>query len=317
MHTSSPSERSPERRALIVAGTLNGVDWLEVVDGRAPAGVPRQRTLLVHLFQPVPAAFTAANVVIEGGVRVEVTVQWAFPAQAFHDGTVPSDVVPAPEAATIKAWLDATYPGEQPSILVVRTGSGTGDFEGDTSIYRLSLVPAPADDADFDRKFRAIELSFKVECPKAFDCLPAASCPPEAQSGPRIDYLAKDYPGFRRLMLDRLATVMPSWGDRSAADLGVAVVEAMAYAADHLSYYQARLPHARGDQRAHVRGDRERPAGRRRAACPAFGGRPDRERAAGGGARDRGSGLGPDLVPHHARRPAAAGAQPRALLHLG
>lgn len=238
MHTSSPNERSPERRALIVAGPLNGIDWLEVIDGRAPVGVPRQRTLLVHLFRDVPASFTAASVQIDGGVRVKVTVQWAFPAQAFHDGSVPVDVVPAAEAATIKAWLDATYAGELPRILVVRTGSGTQDFEGDTSFYALTLVPATADDAAFDRKFRTIELSFKVECPKAFDCLVDAACPPEATSGPRIDYLAKDYPGFRRLMLDRLATVMPAWSDRSAADVGVMVVEAMAYAADHLSYYQ-------------------------------------------------------------------------------
>jgi hypothetical protein len=238
MHTSSPPERSPERRALIVAGTLNGIDWLEVIDGRAPVGVPRQRTLLVHLFRAVPGNFTGANVRIEGGVRVKVTVQWAFPAARFSAGTVPAAVVPAAEAATIKAWLDATYAGELPRILVVRTGSGSQDFEGDTSSYTLTLAPAPAADAAFDRKFRAIELSFKVECPKAFDCLPAAPCPPEASTGPRIDYLAKDYPGFRRLMLDRLATVMPAWGDRSAADVGIAVVEAMAYAADHLSYYQ-------------------------------------------------------------------------------
>ncbi|HVV86976.1 MAG TPA: putative baseplate assembly protein [Kofleriaceae bacterium] len=238
MHTASPTERSPERRALVVAKALNGIDWLEVVDGRAPAGVPRQRTLLVHLFQPVPATFTAANLRLDGGVRVKVTVQWAFPAQAFHDGTVPADVVPAAEAATLKAWLDATYPGELAGILVVRTGSGTKDFEGDTSTYTLTLLPAPADDDAFDRKFRAIDLTFKVECPKVFDCLPAAPCPPEARTGPRIDYLAKDYPGFRRLMLDRLATVMPAWTDRGAADLGVVLVEAMAYAADQLSYYQ-------------------------------------------------------------------------------
>src|SRR4029079_5111552 len=109
MHTSPPNDRSPERRALIVAGALNGVDWLEVIDGRAPVGVPRQRTLLVHLFRAVPASFTAANVRIDGGGRVKVTVQWAFPAQAFHDGTVPADVVPAAEVAILKAWLDATY----------------------------------------------------------------------------------------------------------------------------------------------------------------------------------------------------------------
>ena len=53
-----------------------------------------------------------------------------------------------------------------------------------------------------------------------------------------IDYLAKDYQGFRRLMLDRLSLLVPGWTERSAADLGVVLVELLAYAADNLSYRQ-------------------------------------------------------------------------------
>lgn len=53
-----------------------------------------------------------------------------------------------------------------------------------------------------------------------------------------IDYLAKDYASFRQLMLDRLASVVPDWKERNAADVGVMVVELLAYAADQLSYYQ-------------------------------------------------------------------------------
>ena len=44
--------------------------------------------------------------------------------------------------------------------------------------------------------------------------------------------------GFRRLMLDRLSLLAPGWTERSAADLGVALVELLAYAADNLSYRQ-------------------------------------------------------------------------------
>jgi hypothetical protein len=55
---------------------------------------------------------------------------------------------------------------------------------------------------------------------------------------PEIDYLAKDYASFRRLMLDHLSLLVPDWGEQSPADLGHAVVEALAYAADYLSYYQ-------------------------------------------------------------------------------
>src|SRR2546426_236482 len=39
-------------------------------------------------------------------------------------------------------------------------------------------------------------------------------------------------------MLDRLAQLMPYWQERSTADMGVMLVEALAYVADHLSYQQ-------------------------------------------------------------------------------
>src|SRR5579872_2522523 len=57
-------------------------------------------------------------------------------------------------------------------------------------------------------------------------------------SPPEIDYLAKDYASFRQLMLDHLALRVPGWTERSEADLGIVLVEVLAYAADYLSYYQ-------------------------------------------------------------------------------
>lgn len=57
-------------------------------------------------------------------------------------------------------------------------------------------------------------------------------------SPPEIDYLAKDYASFRRLMLDHLALRVPGWTERSEADLGIVLVEILAYVADYLSYYQ-------------------------------------------------------------------------------
>jgi len=92
--------------------------------------------------------------------------------------------------------------------------------------------------AGFDPKLSSIEFSFKVECPSDFDCAPIAVCPPALRVRPDIDYLAKDYQGFRRLMLDRLSLLVPDWTERSAADLGMVLVELLAYAADNLSYRQ-------------------------------------------------------------------------------
>ena len=59
-----------------------------------------------------------------------------------------------------------------------------------------------------------------------------------SDQGPAIDYLAKDYQSFRQLMLDRLAATLPAWAERHPPDLGIAIVEALAYVGDYLSYYQ-------------------------------------------------------------------------------
>jgi predicted aconitase with swiveling domain len=53
-----------------------------------------------------------------------------------------------------------------------------------------------------------------------------------------IDYLAKDYASFRQLMLDRLSETMPRWRQRNPSDIGIMLVELLAYTGDYLSYYQ-------------------------------------------------------------------------------
>ena len=55
---------------------------------------------------------------------------------------------------------------------------------------------------------------------------------------PDIDYLARDFSGFRRLLLQRLSHLMPDWHETHPADLSHTLVEILAYAADQLSYYQ-------------------------------------------------------------------------------
>lgn len=219
-----------ENRRLAVSkhATLNGIDYLEVLDHDAPKGPPPsppQQTLLVHCFKALPA-FTKDNVRIDGGVRVtSVKVVWAFPVSS-----VPASLLTPQEQA-----LFAALP-QPDQVLLVRT-----DSPGDFSTYQISLVQGPTTPkppTDFDPHLSEVEFSFKVECPSDFDCQPEAVCPPERLEAPPIDYLAKDFASFRRLMLDRLAVTMPDWQERSPADLGIVLVEVLAYAADHLSYYQ-------------------------------------------------------------------------------
>ena len=144
---------------------------------------------------------------------------------------MPATPLPAGESAALTAGLD-----EPADVLLVRTDS-TGDF----SPYTLRLVAGAGSDeppAGFDPLLASVEFSFKVECPSDFDCAPVCECPPELAEGPAIDYLAKDFQSFRSLMLDRLSLLAPEWTERSPADLGIALVELLAYVADELSYRQ-------------------------------------------------------------------------------
>ncbi len=205
--------------------TLDGIDYLEVLDQEAPGDSPRQRTLLVRFLKPV-SALTRENVRIDGGVRVTpVRVLWAFPAPA-----IPPSLITAQEQTFFSTLLQPDH------VLVVRT-----DSSGDFSTYRLSIVASSANPnatKDLDSQLSEVKFSFKVECPSDFDCKPVTECPPEVLPEPEIDYLAKDYASFRRLMLDRLAVIMPDWRERNPADLQVALVELLAYVGDHLSYFQ-------------------------------------------------------------------------------
>ncbi len=216
-----------ERRldVLRLAGTANAIDFIEVLDRAAPPGAPRQRTLFVRLLRPVPATLTRDNVLIDGGERIRrIGVVWVAAA----------DNLPAlAEPGLVDSIAGAT---ERAHTLVVRT-----DSEGDYSRYRFALVAgigATLPPAGFDPLLAGIGFSFKVECPSDFDCAEVRPCPPEARTLPPIDYLAKDYPTLRRLMLDRLSLTVPGWTERSPADVGITLVELLAYAGDQLSYRQ-------------------------------------------------------------------------------
>ena len=205
---------------------LNGMDYLEVIDEVPLAGMPRQRTLLVHLFRDAPTTLEPSNVRVTGGVRVRaVAASWIERADA-----VVAPGVSAAEAAYYAGLADATR------VLVVRT-----DVEGDFAGYTLALVAGAGSEAappGFDPVLSRIDFGFKVECPSDFDCDGEPPCPPPTGIDPPIDYLAKDYQSFRRVLLDRLSVTAPTWRDRSPADPMMTVVEVLAYAGDHLSYQQ-------------------------------------------------------------------------------
>jgi hypothetical protein len=100
--------------------------------------------------------------------------------------------------------------------------------------YALTLSGVPT----VDPLYSFVGFSVVERCASRLDC---AASPQEVHppiGAPQIDYLAKDYASFRQLILDRLATTMPGWTERHVPDLGIAIVEVLAYVADYLSYHQ-------------------------------------------------------------------------------
>lgn len=198
--------RKEQRREGVRQHTqLNGLDYLEVGKDR--------RTLTVYFMGKAPVLVDSSNVVIEGGRRIQ-------------------------DIRVDKVTLNRSEMAELDDTMEVVT-----DKEGDFSFYTLRMVTRDEHGdyqphSSFDPRYDCVEFSFKVDCPSDLDCQQALVCPPEQREEPVINYLAKDYDSFRQLILDRLALVMPEWQERHVPDLGIALVEVLAYAGDHLSYYQ-------------------------------------------------------------------------------
>ncbi|CAL78121.1 hypothetical protein BRADO4377 [Bradyrhizobium sp. ORS 278] len=193
------------RNAVRASANLNGIDFLEVVDSDAATPADRQRVLRLAFVKAPPPGLTPANVVITGGERIR---------------NVAADKV-----------------GYEGNAVVIHLNA-----YGDYSPYRLQLVGATGSSFDpktLDPILSGIDFAFKVECPSEFDCgAPPDPAAAPAARGPDIDYLTKDYTGYRQLMLDRLTALSPQWTERNPADLGVALVETLAFVADQLSYRQ-------------------------------------------------------------------------------
>ncbi len=122
------------------------------------------------------------------------------------------------------------------NFLVIQLNS-----RGNSAPYTLRLIKSPTEEQPpdgFDSQLSQVNFKFGLTNISEFDCQPSLSSPAKSPPPPNINYLAKDYDSFRQLMLNQLAVTIPDWQERSPADLGIMLVELLAYASDHLSYYQ-------------------------------------------------------------------------------
>ncbi len=98
------------------------------------------------------------------------------------------------------------------------------------------------DHEKMDRCFREIEFSFQAICERDLDCRT-----PARDDGERewvdfpVDYMARDFHSFRRVLLEYASRRYPRWGDAVEADVAVMLIEAMSALGDEFSYYQDRI----------------------------------------------------------------------------
>ncbi len=186
---------------------LNGIDYIDVSED--------QRTLTVFFLLKAPEQeLQPGNVRVDGGRRVR-------------------------NIKVLEVTFCRNEDPERDDCMKVKV-----EKPGDFSTYTLCLVeadqygrPTETPLGGFDLRYACVDFSFKANCPSDLDC-PVDTCPPGVLVEPEINYLAKDYTSFRQLILDRLALIMPDWQERHVPDIGITLVEILAYASDYLSYYQ-------------------------------------------------------------------------------
>lgn len=192
------------RRKLFGNPNWNGIDFVEVSDD--------QLSLCVYFFGDVPDGVSADNIMITGGRRIQ--------------GIRANDV-------RIRRAAD---PDLDDCLNI------TVDKPGDFSVYRLCLTEAAPNQGrpfpGLDPRYSCADFTFKIAQCGDLDCRTEAVCPQPSLLAPEINYLAKDYQSFRQLLLDRLAVTMPGWTESHVPDIGITLVELLAYAGDYLSYYQ-------------------------------------------------------------------------------
>jgi hypothetical protein len=213
-----PVCRDAQRRAdLLAHPVLNGIDFVEYV--QRPLD-PHPHVLVVHFLKDLPDIPHSDP---DGAYDLTNHPEWV----RLRGGT---------RIVGLKV-LSVTLAAPYLEIAV--------DAQGDFSRYWLSLGWSLQPDGGLQRQTPALDthfsrapVDFRIDCPSEFDCRHEDYCPPLEYPQPLLDYLAKDYASFRRLLLDLVSQRNPDWREQNPADLGITLLELLAYAGDQLSYFQ-------------------------------------------------------------------------------
>lgn len=140
--------------------------------------------------------------------------------------TYPNTDTPAPVIIEDVSENDSDEVGVQIALSALTVDQGPGP-------YMLTLVNLDWVDPLFASALVVLIDGGEGEFSSGTESLARDQAPPLP-----ISYLAKDYDSMRALMLAELRRLSPDWQGASSADLGITLVELLAYVGDYLSYYQ-------------------------------------------------------------------------------
>lgn len=220
--------RLSQRRARLAAHSRQiGVDYVQVVPVKGGGD-----ELCVYFIPPAAEMSGDQQSIIRAITPANLRVTDAAGAPAANLSVGQVVAFPLPPDACERAALKVSLVSPRGQQAAGRRGAAPAGSSAPHT-YLLEFVNVAHLDPFFSRApFTVGGPAFPTD-PKPVPSLPVLPRPAAA-----IDYLAKDYNSFRQLMLDQLSLLVPDWRERHETDVGIALVEIMAYAADYLSYYQ-------------------------------------------------------------------------------
>ena len=203
----SPAAAVTARRLLLQRpdATMNGVDF-------ASGGHSHPARLEVHFINRIRIRGTLA----QSRAPVTLTSDAGLPQLSVH---------PIDERT---AW--STDTSGRPVLHL------TVDPPAASARYLLTI---PSD--RLDPRFQQAAVSIGQPPGVCTDCTAPAEAPPGSEPAVMIDYLAKDFQSFCAALSGFSAARYPQWIERSEADMGVMLMEALSALADELSYQQDRV----------------------------------------------------------------------------
>jgi Baseplate J-like protein len=204
-----PAFRRQRRELLMASPRQTGVDWVELTG--ADAGRLHLKVHFVPGRDPakkaIPSGIEPGNILVTAGSGL---------GAGFHADSVRD-------------------PRDGGTTLLVEIRASVEELAGGEDVFAvLEIQNLDGIDPQFARAGFSLATG-KVAATDPYRPERAIEAP---SSGQGIDYLAKDFQSFRRLMLDHMAAQAPEWRERHPADIGVVLVEILAYAGDYLSYFQ-------------------------------------------------------------------------------